>query len=109
MNVVSESTIPADLSPRHSPTIPGALRQERVQQHDETASEGSSNDSLIRVYPEHSSSENYEAGATNEEAGRIAEQEQQAASRDRLADRVSRDFNERWQRLSREREEEDTV
>ncbi|OXM78657.1 hypothetical protein C364_03586 [Cryptococcus neoformans Bt63] len=109
VNVVSESTIPVDLSPRHSPTIPGALRQERVQQHDETASEGSSNDSLIRVYPEHSSSGNYEAGATNEEAGRIAEQEQQAASRDRLADRVNRDFNERWQRLSREREEDDTV
>lgn len=109
VNVVSESTISADASSRHSPTIHGATRREQVQQCDEVASEGSSNDSLVRVYPEHSSGETHGDDATNGEAGRIAEQEQQVASRDRLADRVNRDFNERWQRLRREREEDDTV
>lgn len=110
MNVVSQPTIPTDVSSRHSPTaMPGALQGEQVQQHDEVTSEGSSNDTLIRVLPEHPLDENHEDGAIDEEARRIAEEEQQAASRDRLADRVNRDFNERWQRLRRDREEDDTV
>lgn len=88
--------------------MPGALQGEQVQQHDEVTSEGSSNDTLIRVLPEHPLDENHEDGAIDEEARRIAEEEQQAASRDRLV-RVNRDFNERWQRLRRDREEDDTV
>lgn len=109
MNVVSQPTIPTDVSSRHSPTaMPGALQGEQVQQHDEVTSEGSSNDTLIRVLPEHPLDENHEDGAIDEEARRIAEEEQQAASRDRLV-RVNRDFNERWQRLRRDREEDDTV
>ncbi|XAO25661.1 hypothetical protein I312_104489 [Cryptococcus bacillisporus CA1280] len=110
VNVVSQPTIPTDVSSRHSPTaMPGALQREQVQQHDEVSSEGSSNDTLIRILPEHPLDGNHEDGAIDEEARRISEQEQQAASRDRLADRVNRDFSERWQRLRREREEDDTV